>query len=191
MSLDDISAPYVDPAAERILARIPGHRRRALFLDRDGVINVDTGYVHSADRTRWVPGIFELVKSAYLAELVPIVVTNQAGIARGYYSEQDFLAYAEWVHAEFWRADAPLLATYYCPHHPVAGRGDYLLDCCCRKPEPGMLLRAANDYSIDLAASVLVGDKQSDVDAAHAAGVGRAILCVDGDFSTVHFDQLR
>lgn len=169
---------YLDPSAERSLgaATLP---KRALFLDRDGVVNVDHGYVHDAGSTQWLPGIFELCREAIAAGYLPVVVTNQAGIARGYYDEPAFRAYTAWVHARFQAQDAPLLATYYCPHHPTAGLGDYRRECDCRKPGPGMLLRAAADFGLDLAASVLVGDTDSDLMAAQAAGVGRACK-VDG-----------
>ncbi len=149
---------------------------RALFLDRDGVINVDHGYVHAPAATDWVPGIFDLVRAANASGLLTIVVTNQAGIARGLYSEDQFIAYTQWMHAEFAARDAPLHATYYCPHHPEAGRGRYRCACPCRKPAPGLLLAASRDYGIDLPGSRLIGDKQSDIMAAEAAGIRDALL---------------
>jgi D-glycero-D-manno-heptose 1,7-bisphosphate phosphatase len=148
-----------------------GSLKPALFLDRDGVINVDHGYVHLPDDTEWIPGVFELVSSARRAGYVPVVVTNQAGIARGIYSEEDFRDYTRWVHSVFLANNAPLAATYYCPHHPSAGKGPYMLRCDCRKPAPGMLLAAAKDLGLDLAKSALLGDKDSDLEAARAAGV--------------------
>lgn len=174
-----VAAPCVDPAAERLLAAA-GAPRRALFLDRDGVINVDHAYVHRAGDTDWVPGIFTLVAAAAAAGFLPVVVTNQAGIARGLYDEATFRDYTAWMHAEFARRGAPLLATYHCPHHPTAGIGPLRVACSCRKPAPGMLLRAIADWGIVPAASVLLGDKTSDLEAAHAAGVGRAVRVEDG-----------
>lgn len=164
------AAHYDDPTLHAQLAAWPAPRR-ALFLDRDGVINLDHGYVHSAARTDFLPGIFDLVRTARAAGFAPVVVTNQAGIARGLYDEATFLEYTAWVHAQFRAHDAPLFATYYCPHHPTAGIGDARRDCTCRKPQPGMLLAAALHLDIDLPASRLLGDTQKDLDAAHAAGV--------------------
>ena len=145
---------------------------KALFMDRDGVINLDHGYVHTREQTEWVPGIFDLARAARAAGYVLVVVTNQAGIARGLYDVEQFRAYTRWVHASFEAEGAPLLATYYCPHHPEAGLGDLKVACNCRKPKPGMLLTAAEEYGIDLAASMLVGDTATDIGAGEAAGVG-------------------
>lgn len=168
-------ARYLDPSAAEALAS-GGPRRAALFLDRDGVVNVNHGYVHAPGQVAWVDGIFELAREAHEAGLLLVVATNQAGIARGYYDEATFLAFTRWMHERFREAGAPLLATYYCPHHPTAGIGDLRRDCRCRKPQPGMLLAAAEDLGIDLGLSLLVGDSASDVAAAAAAGVGRAHL---------------
>lgn len=161
---------YQDPdSASQLDAH--GLPRRVLFLDRDGVINHDGGYVHDATATAWMPGIFELCREAAGAGLLLVVVTNQAGIARGYYSEAQFYDYTAWMHAQFTLHDAPLLATYFCPHHPEHGIGEYLLDCDCRKPKPGMLLQAATDYQVDMQNSGLIGDKPGDITAGRAAGV--------------------
>ncbi|WP_197017187.1 D-glycero-alpha-D-manno-heptose-1,7-bisphosphate 7-phosphatase [Pseudoxanthomonas suwonensis] len=145
---------------------------RALFLDRDGVINVDHGYVHTPEQTEWMPGIFDLARAARAAGYVLVVVTNQAGIARGYYDEEQFRSYTLWMHARFEAEGAPLLATYYCPHHPEAGRGELKAACDCRKPRPGMLLAAARRFDIYMAGSLLLGDSETDLQAAQAAGVG-------------------
>jgi len=146
-------------------------RRRALFLDKDGVINVNHGYVCTPERTDFIDGIFELCQVATVHGYLNVVVTNQAGIARGYYSEKEFLDYMDWVRGEFRKHDAQLDAVYYCPHHPVHGRGNYLLDCDCRKPKPGMILKAARDLELDPAGSVLLGDSVSDIAAGRAAGL--------------------
>ena len=149
--------------------------RRALFLDKDGVINIDHGYVCTPERTDFIDGIFEVCQAATRQGFLNVVITNQAGIARGFYTEQDFLAYMEWVRGEFRRRGAQIDAVYFCPHHPEYGRGEYLLRCECRKPKPGMLFRAASDLGIDLSESVLLGDTASDVAAGEAAGVGVCI----------------
>ena len=104
------------------------------------------------------------------------MVTNQAGIARGYYSEATYLAYTQWIHGQFAERGIHLLATYYCPHHPEAGLDRWRLNCECRKPHPGMILAAAERYDISLAASVMVGDSASDQQAAQAAGVGAYVM---------------
>jgi D-glycero-D-manno-heptose 1,7-bisphosphate phosphatase len=152
-----------------------GQRRRALFLDRDGVINVNHGYVHTPERTDWVPGIFDLARTARSAGYLLIVVTNQAGLARGFYTEAQFDQYTRWVHEQFAREGAPLLATYYCPHHPEAGVGELAVQCGCRKPAPGMLEAAIRRWGLDPAACTLIGDQPSDMAAAAGAGVGLAI----------------
>jgi D-glycero-D-manno-heptose 1,7-bisphosphate phosphatase len=144
----------------------------ALFLDRDGVINVDHGYVASKERWEFIPGIFDLAAEANRRGYLVIVVTNQAGIARGYYSEAQFLELMDWVRQEFAVRQAKLDAVYFCPHHPE-GIGGYRKVCRCRKPAPGMLLRAASERNIDLRSSIFVGDNQTDFQASKAAGVGR------------------
>ena len=149
--------------------------RRALFLDKDGVINVDHGYVCTPERTEFIGGIFDLCRAASHHDFLNIVITNQAGIARGYYTERQFLAYMDWLRAEFRKRDAQLDAVYYCPHHPVHGLGEYLRDCGCRKPKPGMIVAAQRDHSLDLAGSILLGDCTSDIAAGESAGVGACI----------------
>ena len=150
--------------------------RRALLLDKDGVINVDHGYVCTPERTQFVQGIFDVCRTATQRGYLVVVVTNQAGIARGYYSEREFLDYMDWLRNAFVEHGAQLDAVYYCPHHPVEGIAPYLQVCDCRKPAPGMILSAQRDLGLDLARSVFVGDNQSDAQAGHAAGVGTCII---------------
>lgn len=172
-----IREPYLDPQADALLAGWT-RPRRALFLDRDGVINIDHGYVHTPERTQFLPGIFQRVRDAHAQGLMPIVVTNQAGIGRGYYDEAAFLAYSAWMHARFAEQQAPLLATYWCPHHPEHGLGGYRVACDCRKPRPGMLLAACARFDIHMGESLMIGDKDSDLQAGCSAGT-RAMLAVD------------
>lgn len=174
MSIVDRRPPFVSTAARALLVR--GGAHKALFLDRDGVVNVDHGYVHSPEQVSWVPGLKQLLSAAIGAGFVPVIVTNQAGIARGFYSETDFLAFAGWMHAQFEAWDTPVLATYYCPHHPLAGVGAYCVQCDCRKPNPGMLQAACGDWHFDPASSVMLGDRNSDVRAALNAGIGAPYL---------------
>lgn len=166
---------YRDPVYARILESWSAPRR-ALFLDRDGVVNKDRHYVHTPEATFFLDGIFELCAEAWRKGFAPIIVTNQAGIARGLYSEAQFLEYTQWMHGEFRRRNSPLVATYYCPHHPSAGIGQLLRECECRKPRPGMLLEAAAEFDIDLADSMLIGDSVTDLQAAAAADIGRTQL---------------
>lgn len=178
MTMPPIANPVIDVDSARDLPSAP---RRALFLDRDGVINVDHGYVHSQERTDWMPGIFALVERASEAGLVCVVVTNQAGIARGFYDDEQFRRYSEWLHAEFRARGAPLLATYYCPHHPD---GMHAMRCACRKPASGMLLAAIENFQIDPARSLMIGDKPSDIEAATAAGVFRTHLVIENSLAS-------
>ena len=178
MSESLIRAPYLDPAADALLEACETPRK-ALFLDRDGVININHGYVHAPGQTDWVPGIFELVANAHARGCLPVVVTNQAGIGRGLYDEAMFLDYTAWMHAQFAARGTPLLATYWCPHHPQAGIGVYGIECDCRKPRPGMLLAAAARFDVDMRASWMIGDKATDMEAAAAAGVGQRHLLQD------------
>lgn len=156
-------------------------KKRALFLDRDGVVNVDHGYVYRRDDFHFIDGIFECVREANLAGFVVIIVTNQAGIGRGYYTEEDFHGLMNWVGAEFSLRGGRIDAVYFCPDHPEFGIGKYQRDSDFRKPRPGMLLQAAADWDIDLRRSILVGDKWSDVDAAVAAGVETVFLLASAD----------
>jgi D-glycero-D-manno-heptose 1,7-bisphosphate phosphatase len=144
----------------------------ALFLDRDGVVNIDHGYVHRPDQFEWMPGIFELGRAAIAKGLMIVIVTNQAGIGRGYYTEADFHALTDWMRAEFLAAGVPLTDVYFCPEHPD-GIGDYKKRSDRRKPAPGMLLDAARDHGIDLTASWIIGDQLSDMQAGRAAGLMR------------------
>ena len=180
MNMVAIRPPYLDPQAASLLAAA-SRPRRALLLDRDGVINFNHGYVHTPEHTDWVPGIFELVALAHRHQVLVIVVTNQAGIGRGYYSEDEFLEYTAWMHAQFAQRGTPLLATFWCPHHPDAGSGEYRVECECRKPRPGMLLAAAERFDLDMHASWMIGDKPSDLEAAATAGVGNRWLLQQAD----------
>lgn len=146
--------------------------RRILFLDRDGVINVDSGYVHRIEEVRFIEGIFDLTRAAHRLGFGLVVVTNQAGIGRGYYTEADFHRLTDWMQAEFVRQDAPLERVLFSPFHPTEGIGPYRRDDPSRKPAPGMILEATRALDGDLAASVLIGDRWTDIQAGVAAGVG-------------------
>lgn len=151
-------------------------QRPAAFLDRDGVINVDHGYVYRREDFEFVPGVLEGTRRLVELGYAPVVVTNQSGIGRGLYGEDDFHALTAWMADRFAAAGAPLAGVYFCPHHPDEANGAYRIACDCRKPAPGMLLSAAADLGLDLGRSVLFGDRASDLLAAQAAGVPRRIL---------------
>ena len=151
-------------------------RERALFLDRDGVVNEEVGYLHRADEVRFVDGIFSLCRTAAELGYRLIVVTNQAGIARGYYSEADFDALMEFMRGELSAEGVELDAVYYCPFHPEHGVGKYKQEHEDRKPGTGMLRRGARELGVELRESILVGDRCSDVGAANAAGLKQAFL---------------
>ena len=151
--------------------------RRAVFLDRDGVINVDHGYVSRIDEFEFVPGIFALARFIVKELGWPlIVVTNQAGIGRGYFTEESFQTLTRWMCDQFAGNEAPISKIYHCPYHPEAGIGEYRRDHPWRKPKPGMILQAASDLDLDLPNSVLIGDKLIDMQCAAAAGIGVRIL---------------
>lgn len=151
-------------------------KKRALFLDRDGVINVDHGYVCKSEQIVFVEGIFELVRVANDAGYLVIIVTNQAGIGRGYYCEADFHNLMDWMKARFADHGATIDAVYFSPYHPEHGLGIYRKQSSCRKPSPGMLLQAQTEFGIDMGLSTLIGDKVTDIQAGAAAGVGTLLI---------------
>jgi len=147
------------------------NRRPAAFLDRDGVLNVDTGYVHKPEDFIWKKGAPEAIRMLNESGYLVCVVTNQAGVARGFYTEAVVDALHEWINEQLIEHGAHVDAFYYCPHHPTAGQGNYLADCPCRKPQPGMVLKALKEWSVDCSRSFLVGDKVSDIQAGESAGI--------------------
>lgn len=167
---------------------------RALFLDRDGVINHDAGYTSRVEQFHFVDGIFDLCRAARRFGYLLIVVTNQAGIGRGYYSEQDFLKLTSWMRDRFKDEEAPISDVFYCPYHPEHGIGHYRKDSFDRKPNQGMLLRASEKHGLDLKRSIMIGDKDSDMQAASRAGIGVRchFVSVDGgSVSSVATHELR
>lgn len=149
---------------------------RALFLDRDGVVNREIGYLCSIDQVEFTPGIFTLCRAAQDNGYKIIIVTNQAGIAREMYSENDFHLLMRWMDSQFKSYGIDLSDYYYCPHHPEHGTGKYRRDCPDRKPNPGMLLRAARDHNLDLNQSILIGDRCTDMQAGASAGISKLIF---------------
>ncbi len=152
--------------------------KRAVFLDRDGTINVEKDYLYQIADFEFIAGAPEAIKILNQTGIMVIVVTNQSGVARGYYTEEDVEILHRHIAYELGRAGAYVDAWFYCPHHP-SGRGSYALPCNCRKPLPGMLKDASRRFNIDLQNSTMIGDKRADVGAGLAAGC-RTILVRTG-----------
>ena len=150
----------------------------AVFLDRDGVLNEDRGYVHRWEDFSFLPGAIDALRRLQQKGYLLVVITNQSAVARGLCSEADVLALHERMCAFLREQGIELAGIYYCPHHPQGSVSDYAIVCSCRKPEPGMILRAAREHGIDLSRSLLVGDKLSDLEAGRAAGIPSLYLVV-------------
>lgn len=139
-------------------------RTRAVILDRDGVLNVDSGYVHSREEFQWVPGALQAVKRCTAAGYLVLVATNQSGVGRGYYDEKAVRRLHRWMNRQLREKGGRIRSFYFCPHHPDAG-------CACRKPNPGLFLRAIQDWHLDTKRSFSVGDSDRDIAASAAAGI--------------------
>jgi len=149
----------------------PGQPRPALFLDRDGVINVDRNYVYRIADFEWVPGAAEAIAAFNARGWWVFVVTNQSGIARGYYTEDDMAALHDWMNQRLAEKSARIDRTYHCPFHDEGTIPEYTRDSYDRKPRPGMLIRAMTDFPVIREQSFMIGDKDADMEAARAAGV--------------------
>jgi D-glycero-D-manno-heptose 1,7-bisphosphate phosphatase len=152
--------------------------RRAVFLDRDGTINIEKDYLYRVTDFEFIPGVPEAIRILNQSGFMVVVVTNQSGVARGYYTEDDVTNLHRHINRELEAHHAHVDAWFYCPHHPD-GRGSYALPCRCRKPLPGMLQEAAARFNIDLELSIMIGDKRADIEAGEAAGC-RTILVRTG-----------
>ena len=159
--------------------------RRAVFLDRDGVINRDFGYVGSIERFEFLPDVPWALKTLKALGYATIVVTNQSGIARGMYTEYDHIDVMDFMQQELQKTGAELTSHYYCPHHPEAQVEFYRRNCYCRKPGPGMLIKAQIDLGIDLIHSIMVGDHLSDLRAGAAVQMRNLVLVGD------HLDEAQ
>jgi len=146
-------------------------KRRAVFIDRDGTLSEEVGYINHVSRFRLFPYASSAIKHLNENGWLAIVITNQAGVARGYFSEDTIHAVHDAMTNELKRKGAQLDAIYYCAHHPSVGEPPYRLDCDCRKPKPGLISRAVKDFGINLEESWMVGDRYSDVELARNAGI--------------------
>ena len=149
------------------------------FLDRDGVVNADIGYLWRPEDCVWIPGATEVIRLFNRRGWPVVVVTNQSGVARGYYHEADVLALHAWMNEELGKLGAHIDAFYYCPHHLKGSVEKYKIDCECRKPKPGMIRAAMAEWQAEPSSSYLIGDKGSDMEAAEAAGI-RGFLFTGG-----------
>ncbi len=150
--------------------------RRAVFIDRDGTISEEVGYINHPSRFRLFSYAAEAIKHLNDNGWFAMLVTNQAGVARGYFSEEMIQTVHAALNAELDRHGAKLDAIYYCAHHPSVGEPPYRFDCDCRKPKPGLITRAAKDFEIDISESWMVGDRYSDIELARNAGLKSAFV---------------
>ena len=146
---------------------------KTIFLDRDGVINKETGYLHKIEDFKFINGVFEACQHYEQLGYKIVIVTNQSGISRGYYSEDDFRNITDWMITQFNKNNIQILDTFHCPHLPDSG-------CNCRKPKPGMLLEAKKKYNINMLESWMIGDKETDITAAISSGIINTILVKSG-----------
>lgn len=172
------------------MIRMKGKRmNKAIFLDRDGTLNIDHGYVHEIDNFKFIDGAIDALRELKKMGYMLVLVTNQSGIARGYFSEEQFLQLTEWMDWSLAEQDVDFDGIYYCPHHPE-GKGEYKEECDCRKPKSGMLLQAIKELKIDPRKSVMVGDKVDDLKAGIGANVETNVLVRTGKDVTEEGEQL-
>ena len=150
-----------------------GNSKKIIFLDRDGVINKEVGYLYQTQDFEFIDGIFESCKYFKKLGYEIIIITNQSGIARGYYQKEDFHALTKWMLIQFNNQGVDILDVFFCPHGPESS-------CECRKPKPGMLIEARDKFNIDMKNSWMIGDKEADISAANAAGISSTILVKSG-----------
>ena len=145
--------------------------KKALFLDRDGVVNIEKEYLYKKEDFEFIEGIFELCRHYQALGYLIFIVTNQSGIARKFYTEEDFAKLTQWMLATFEKEGIHIAKVYHCPHHP-----DISGICKCRKPKPGMLREAAEAFDVDLENSIMIGDKERDIEAGINAGLRETYL---------------
>ncbi len=149
------------------------YKQKVVFLDRDGVINKEVGYLHKSEDFEFIDGVFTACQHYQANGYKLIIVTNQSGIARGYYQKEDFNKLTQWMLVQFGNQGIDILDVFFCPHGPESS-------CTCRKPQPGMLLEARDKFNIDMENSWMVGDKEADISAANTAGISSTILVKSG-----------
>ena len=162
--------PHASRLSGQCASRLKETARRAVFLDRDGTINEEKEYLHRVEDFEFIPGASEAIRRLKEAGFLVVVVTNQSGVARGYYALEEVAILHRHMQRELETVGAAVDGIYVCPHHPVEGVGEFRRECDCRKGRPGMLLRAAREHGIDLSRSYMIGDKIADVEVGEAAG---------------------
>ena len=155
---------------------------RAIFFDRDGVLNEEVGYLYEVEKFKWIDGAREAIKFCNERGILAVVVTNQSGIARGFYTAQNVDALHDFMQKNLAQVGAHIDGFYYCPHHP-----DFSGECDCRKPKPGLILRACDDFKINPAEAILFGDSRRDIEAAQAANLRAGIFFKGGNL----FDAVK
>lgn len=163
---------------------------KVIFLDRDGTLNEEVNYLHRKEDLVLLPGVPEALKAFKAQDYKLVVITNQAGVARGYYTEEDVKELHRYMNELLEQQGAAIDAFYYCPHHPEHGIGKYKVQCHCRKPETGMFEMAERDFAVDKAASWMIGDKLIDVEAGRNYGV-HTVLVGTGYGAAVHEEQKK
>lgn len=148
--------------------------KKAIFLDRDGVINHDSGYTYKIDEFQFIKGVFDACEYFLHHNYLLFIITNQSGIGRGFYTLNDFEKLTLWMNAEFFKRGITITKVYFCPHTPEE-------NCFCRKPNPGMIQEAVYEFNLDLQHSWMIGDKESDIEAALGAGLNQTILITNGE----------
>ncbi|HEY0983012.1 MULTISPECIES: D-glycero-beta-D-manno-heptose 1,7-bisphosphate 7-phosphatase [unclassified Schlesneria] len=171
-----------------------GQGKRAVFLDRDGTVNVEVHYLSQPEQLELLPTVSETIARLNALGIDVVVVTNQAGVARGYFPEHRLQAIHDRLQQLLADEGASVTGIYYCPHHPSAGLGRFKTVCECRKPLPGMLLQAAREHGIDCSRSLMIGDRDSDLQAGAAAGCTTALVRTgygQETSATLKLDQVR
>ena len=143
----------------------------AIFFDRDGVLNVDVGYLYKIEDFQWIDGAIEAIKYFNDKDYYVFVITNQSGVARGFYTEIDIHKLHNWMNQELAKYGAHIDEFFYCPHHVKGIIKEYSFDCECRKPKIGMIKKALDKYDVQIDSSLLIGDKDSDIECAENAGI--------------------
>lgn len=154
-------------------------KKKAVFLDRDGTINIDKGFLYRKEDVEFIDGVIDFIRLLNNDGIIVVVVTNQSGVARGYYSEDDVQKLHTYINNELHKVNAHIDRFYYCPHHPEAPVHQYRIDCACRKPKPGMIHQAMEDLNIDPRSSFMIGDMARDICAGKKAGLTSILICED------------
>ncbi|MBC8066582.1 MAG: HAD family hydrolase [Chlorobia bacterium] len=170
---------FLDISSAKSSSQILSSPAKIAFLDRDGVLNVDHSYVYLPDQFEWMPQAQEAIKWLSDQDYKVVIATNQSGVGRGLYSEADVVSLGEWMQGQLLTIGAKIDAIYFCPHHPDDAVGMYKIDCDCRKPKPGMLLRGLQEFRAQPGDCFFLGDKKTDMEAAEAAGI-TGVLYVGG-----------